>query len=141
MNRVTATLGLGVDIIRISRFDNMITKAGGVLTPFFNRLCKRILNETHEMPMLQHHIATHNHDSIIRYMAGSWAIKEAVYKSLDEEEQKKFTFHQWYRMKTNEKPGIGSESYSKRDEEFLVSVSHDDDVLMASVIRQRFFHI
>ncbi|WEJ94186.1 mitochondrial holo-[acyl-carrier-protein] synthase [Yamadazyma tenuis] len=79
-----------------------------------------------------------NHSKSMSFLAGSWAIKEAIYKTLDSQDQKSFTFKEWFRIYDERgKPVVCSDTYSKNNEEFLLSISHEDDVLIASVIRQQ----
>lgn len=120
-------VGLGVDIIRILRFSRLLQKD----KVFVDRLCSRILHNSeyegfHKLESL----------SASRYLAGSWAAKEALFKTLDEHDQKNFQFCQWFRHYQGKKPFILKDGY-RSDEQFHLSISHDGDVLVATVLRQR----
>lgn len=136
--RVTNTIALGVDVIRISRFGDMIHKRG-IDSLFVDKLSSRILHNTHELPAFRGLIGKNDFSGSIRYLAGNWAMKEAIYKTLDPEDQGQFLFNQWFKLYDERgKPTISNEEYHKqrKEEEFLLSISHDEDVLMASVLRQ-----
>ncbi|KAK6459194.1 4'-phosphopantetheinyl transferase superfamily [Scheffersomyces xylosifermentans] len=129
--RVGLTLGIGVDIVRTSRFSDILQRDHRLV----NRFIARILNEKHEIPRFRE---LTNIEQRIPFVAGSWAAKEAVFKTLDPEDQKKFQFKNWYRSHDSlGKPYIRSDDYTTEDEEFLLSISHDEDVLVANVMRQR----
>ncbi|KAF3994074.1 hypothetical protein FT663_00094 [Candidozyma haemuli var. vulneris] len=117
-------LGLGVDLVHLSRFTRLLSKG----EPFVKRLCGRILhpNELSQLPSLNTSAAT-------RYLAGSWAAKEAVFKTLDERDQQTFQFNQWYKYKVGNRPAIASDTTK---DSFMLSISHDNDMLIATVLRQ-----
>lgn len=142
MKRVTNTIGIGVDIIKMSRFSAMINKRGDLNSPFVHKLSSRILHNTHELPAFKGLVGKHNFTESIRYLAGNWAMKEAIYKTLDEEDQANFQFKQWFKLYDERgKPTIANDDYHNPQEEFLLSISHDDDMLIASVIRQEIGYI
>lgn len=129
-------LGIGVDIVKISRFNLILTKNGGVNGgTVSDRFIRRVL---HPKELVEYEKLRQN-DSIephVRYVAGSWAAKEAIFKTLDPRDQKIFQFKDWYRYKDQYgKPQIWSDDYSRK-EQFLLSISHDGDSLIANVLRQ-----
>lgn len=141
MKRITNTLAIGVDVIKISRFGDMIKKHGPLNSPFVDRLTARILHNTHELPAFKGLVERNKRLDSFRYLAGAWAMKEAIYKTLNEEDQAKFQFKQWFKLYDERgKPTICNDFYDK-DEEFLLSISHDHDTLVASVIRQEVGYI
>lgn len=117
--RVAVTRAIGVDIVRVSRFERMLARGGG----FGARLRDRVL-----------HPREHGFTGA-QAVAGLWALKEAVFKTLDTADQRRFRFNAWYKCYDKGKPGIRSDEYGK-DDVFLASVSHDGDVLVATVLRQ-----
>lgn len=132
-------IGLGVDIIQISRFAKLLTKSGGINSKFTDRFVSRILHPLKELPEFERLRKEASIDPCIRYISGSWAAKEALFKTLDAKDQKSFQFKDWYRYKSisSSKPFVGSETYLREGEEFLLSISHDGGFLIANVLRQR----
>lgn len=64
-------------------------------------------------------------------------MKEAVFKSLDDEVQQVQKFKEWYKYNTpNGRPLVGGDYLINNKEQFLLSISHDDDTLIATVLRQ-----
>lgn len=134
-------LGIGVDILKTSRFHRLLTKQLSDGSQFVSRLSARVLHPVHELPKFEEHWKNNNIEKCIALIAGSWSAKEAVYKTLDSEVQQVFQFKHWYRFYNDRgKPFVGSDDY-RGDEEFLISVSHDDGVMVANVIRQRIIDI
>ncbi|EMG49578.1 acpS Holo-[acyl-carrier-protein] synthase [Candida maltosa Xu316] len=131
MTKSGLILGIGVDIIKSSRFERLLTSKS---TTFASRLSKRILHPVHELPKFE----SMNAQRQVQYLTGSWASKEAVFKTLDIELQKKFIFNEWYRSHdSNGKPFIKCDEYPLANEEFLLSISHDDSLVIATVLRQK----
>lgn len=124
-------VGHGVDIVRIDRFLRLLAKR---LSPaYVKRLTRRIMHEVHELPRFEALQAAGHHDKSVVYLAGCWALKEAVYKSILVEHQKTFQFSQWYRTYGSRgQPVVGSDADVKG--QFMASISHDGGILMASVI-------
>lgn len=124
-------VGLGVDVLHISRFSSLIAHKG-LMSSYVTRLAGRVLHKS-ELARFEQHRQQHNVDRCVKELAGSWCVKEALYKSLDDERQLSFQFKHWWREQgPRGRPQIGG---GRPDEHFLVSVSHDGDVMMASVAR------
>lgn len=118
-----SVLGLGVDIVRISRISRLL--AGKSAQKFLQKVLHPVeIKKYGEL----------NGDRAAQYVAGSWAAKEALFKTLDFESQKNFQFREWYRFLKESKPFLGKEGYV--DGDFLLSISHDGDTLVATVLRQ-----
>lgn len=128
-------LGHGVDIVRIERFLRLLGKNPS--GAYVKRLTRRIMHEVHEVPHFEALRAAGRFEKSVVYLAGTWAIKEAIYKSIDDADQKMFQFNRWYRVYGSRgQPIVGSDDFDE-NEQFLVSVSHDGGTLIASVIRQQ----
>ncbi|KAI5950808.1 hypothetical protein KGF54_003882 [Candida jiufengensis] len=135
MRKVGITLGIGIDIINSLRFSKLLTTKSSTFT---SRLCDRILNPIHEIPKFK----TLTSERQVQYITGSWAAKEALFKTLGPEDQKQFNFNQWYRYHDSYgKPFIWSDSYDGKDEEFHLSISHDESLIVATVLRQKTYKI
>ncbi|ODQ82621.1 hypothetical protein BABINDRAFT_159173 [Babjeviella inositovora NRRL Y-12698] len=129
-------IGIGTDLLRIGRFHELIVRHG-ISSAYVTRLATRILHGTRELPHFQKFQAGQNVAECTRLLSGSWAAKEAVYKTLDSEDQKGFSFKKWYKYSNVQgKPFIQGTEYAKPNEEFLLSMSHDSDFLIATVLRQ-----
>jgi holo-[acyl-carrier protein] synthase len=126
IGRFGMTVGLGVDLVNTTRFQNILTKNNN----YVDRFVTRILHPNERSRFYEQK----RPEQSINLLAGSWAAKEALFKTLDTKHQKVFRFNQWYRGYKEGKPTITSDEYNE-DEEFLLSVSHDGDMLVASVIR------
>lgn len=135
MPKVGTVLGIGVDIVNSVRFERLLTAKS---SSFGTRLSKRILHPEHELPLFQQ---MHSQRQV-QYLTGSWAAKEALFKTLDLNSQKEFNFNQWYRFHdSNGKPFIWNDRYKLSDEEFHLSISHDDSLVIATVLRQKVYQI
>ena len=126
-------LGIGIDIVQLSRFHHLLKKHG-LQSVFALRLASRVLHHT-ELKRFQKFQFSDDIEQCVRLISGSWAAKEAVYKTLDGPEQARFEFKLWYRYQIKGKPYVWSDEYGK-PEEFLHSTSHDGGVLVATVLRQ-----
>ncbi|KAI5968772.1 hypothetical protein CANMA_002208 [Candida margitis] len=131
--KVGLVVGIGIDIIKASRFENLLeTKTSS----FAERLCKRILHPTKELPRFKEMSPQRR----VQFLTGSWAAKEALFKTLQVHEQGEFNFNEWYRFNdTNGKPFIWNDKYNSNDEEFHLSISHDDSIVIATVLRQKIY--
>ncbi|CCH41043.1 Holo-[acyl-carrier-protein] synthase [Wickerhamomyces ciferrii] len=151
MSRV---LGLGTDIVKLARFHKIVTR-NGLASRQTEAFAKKILNVDKEMPLFNKHVKDDDIDKTVRVLAGryvynlrligisatnisSWAMKEAVFKCLDDKDQYGQKFKDWFKYnELNGRPKIGGLYLEKfPNEEFLLSISHDEDILIASVIRQ-----
>lgn len=123
--------GIGVDLVQISRFRAILGKHGMDST-YSRRFVRRVLHpkELSRFAALAVELLDHS----VRYVAGSWAAKEAVFKTLDPPEQARFQFKDWYRTSNARKPGIERDPSSH--DQFLLSISHDGGMLVATVLRQ-----
>lgn len=130
-------LGLGVDVVAMARFQRLLQRKNGGAR-FVDRLSRRILHPVHELPVFAEHYRNNDERRCVALLAGSWGAKEALFKSLDREDQRKFLFNRWYRYYSEEgRPHIKGDGYTRTNEEFLLSVSHDGGVVFATVLRQR----
>ncbi|RLV89433.1 Holo-acyl-carrier-protein synthase [Spathaspora sp. JA1] len=131
MNKYGLVLGIGVDILQSTRISKLLTTKSSI---FIGKFSKRILHPRYEFPKFEQL----NQLEKIQYLSGVWCAKEALFKTLDLSDQKLFQFNQWYRLYDESgKPHIKNDLYSKPDEEFHLSISHDDSIFMATVLRQR----
>lgn len=140
MGKVGVVLGIGVDLLKTSRFQQLLLKhEKQVNSDFAKRLSQRILHPKRELPSFEEAAEANDLRRCILILSGSWAAKEAVFKSLDVEDQSEFQFKDWYRFYNGRgKPYIQNDDYQLKnpDEEFLLSISHDVDLLVAYVTRQ-----
>lgn len=121
---IMPVVAIGIDIVRISRISHLLAKSK-------SRFLQRVLHPSElevysKLPDIRR----------AQYVAGSWAAKEALFKTLDTSAQKSFQFKDWYRFAQEKRPFIGREGWDT-NEEFLLSISHDGDMLVATVLRQR----
>lgn len=117
-----SVLGLGTDVVRILRIARLLEG------PKRTRFLDRILHPAEKTALVSISPAQQ-----LRYVAGAWAVKEAVFKALDHEKQQVFLFREWRRDYLHGRPVVRSEVPLELD--FHVSVSHDGDILVATVIR------
>ncbi|OBA20872.1 4'-phosphopantetheinyl transferase [Metschnikowia bicuspidata var. bicuspidata NRRL YB-4993] len=114
---------IGVDLVKVLRISRILQG------PRRARFLQRVLHDA-ELTALR---KMQSPQKALQYVAGSWAAKEAVFKTLDEREQRQFVFREWRRHHEAGRPGIGrGPSDSGR---FLLSISHDGDHLVAMVVR------
>lgn len=113
--------GIGVDIVRTARFQEIITRHPQRL----KRLCERILH-----PKEMEGVTPEN---AVQKLASAWAAKEALYKSLHMAEQKDCRFNEWRKeivdgqyVLIHNKP---------RSDRSMLSISHDGEYTMAFVTR------
>lgn len=120
-----AVLGIGIDLIKILRISRILTLKGDRA----GRFCRRVLHQK-ELDVLR----SLSPSASATYVAGSWAAKEALFKTIDPVDQKNFQFNQWYRTSVHQKPAIFFDGV--RNDQFLLSILHDGDHLVATVLRQ-----
>ncbi|KAK6461427.1 4'-phosphopantetheinyl transferase superfamily [Scheffersomyces coipomensis] len=136
MIRFPVTRAIGVDVTSISRFKKLLEKNND----FVERLSLRLLHPKYELNKFVTLRKNHESDQLLLFLAGTWASKEALYKSLDISDQRSFEFKHWYRSyDENGKPLIQSDIHTT--DEFLLSLSHDQDTVVANVIRQQYITI
>ncbi|WPK24875.1 hypothetical protein PUMCH_002172 [Australozyma saopauloensis] len=126
--KIPITRAIGVDLIRVDRIAALLAKPSGT------RFLQRVLH-----PSERSAASKLNAQNCATYVAGCWATKEAIFKSLPAVEQHSFQFNRWYRFLDNGRPIIGSEV--PHSDEFLLSISHDDGILVATVLRQEYIDI
>lgn len=127
-------VGLGTDIVRILRFRKILA-ARGLASLFVARLGARILEPLAELPLFKRYVDLGNIDKTASFLAGSWAVKEALFKALDVADQRKFEFRKWAKLNdSNGRPFVSGTN--SLNDKFMVTVSHDEDILVATVLRQ-----
>ncbi|ODV84591.1 hypothetical protein CANARDRAFT_176818 [[Candida] arabinofermentans NRRL YB-2248] len=136
MSRIIA---IGTDLHKVTRFSEILTRNG--LNSFkTKRLSQKILNPKYELPNFEKNLNENNLNKCVSILSGSWCVKEAIFKTLDFENQKNFKMSDWFKINNlNGLPIIGNENYMKltlKEEEFLVSISHDGDYIISTVLRQ-----
>lgn len=142
VRKLGITLGIGVDIIKTNRFKELLLSKGKLNSRFTSRISSRILHPEFELPKFNEFKDNNKLNECISLISGSWASKEAVYKTLDDEYQRQFQFKNWYKYYNEQgKPFIRSDFYKKENEEFQLSVSHDDGLLVATVLRQEIYEL
>ncbi|KAK9237574.1 4'-phosphopantetheinyl transferase [Lipomyces kononenkoae] len=120
--------GLGVDLVYVPRIMALLSRKPVYLTKF----TQRILHEAEYVRATSMIDSRGRHDLFI---ARCWAIKEALFKSLDTSRQSGFRMRDWNTIDTSSpKPTISGGAIHK-GEEFFVSVTHDGEYLLAAVIR------
>lgn len=127
--------GIGVDIVKVSRFHRILNTFTG-RNKTIERFGTKVLHPVHEQPQFMQYVRQSDVCSSARLLSGSWCVKEAVFKSLSPAEQARFRFRDWYKINDADgRPVVRNDTYSPQDE-FLVSVSHDGDYVVSYVLRQ-----
>ncbi|ODV63799.1 uncharacterized protein ASCRUDRAFT_98925 [Ascoidea rubescens DSM 1968] len=130
-------LGIGTDLIRLSRFTKIIQK-NGLSSNYISKFSKRILNEKFELIKFDNFKQKNDINMCSKILTSSWSSKEALFKTLDLKDQKLFNFNQWYKINDiNGKPIINNLDYiqSYPNEQFLLTLSDDGDYLTSIVLR------
>lgn len=134
-SKVGLVVGIGIDVMKASRFEKLLRAK---TSSFAERLCKRILHPTHELPRFKEM----NAERQVQFLTGSWAAKEALFKTLQQSEQNEFNFNEWYRCNdATGKPFIWNDKYDANNVEFHLSISHDDSLVIATVLRQKVYNL
>lgn len=144
-------LAIGCDLHQLSRVRKIVDR-DGLNSSKIKRLSERILhpknelvkfNELKESINLQNTNSARDSDRIIEsccnILSVSWCCKEAIFKTLDLKDQKTFSFKDWYKINDlNGRPFIYNDNYlkSNENEEFLLTISHDNDLIISTVLRQ-----
>lgn len=134
---MSKVIRVGTDIHQLSRFVSILQRNGALTAYKTKRFSERILHPTYELPKFEEYRLKNKIEECARILSISWCIKEAIYKTLDDENQNNFVMSEWY--KTNDERGrpiIGNESYNRTNEEFLCSISHDGNMVSSFVLRQ-----
>lgn len=133
-------ISIGTDIHKMSRFLHIL-KRNGPLTVFkTKRFSERILNAKHELPKFNKYLSMNNTEECARILSVSWSVKEAIYKTLDDEDQRDFRMKDWYKINDERgRPLIYNPIYDalRKKEAFLCSISHDGDLVSSFVLRKR----
>lgn len=135
---MSKVLGIGTDLLQVSRILNLIQK-NGVQSTVITRFAERILHPEKELPIFRSYQQEEQTHEITKLLSGRWCVKESIYKSLSSVEQKKFHMNHWYKFNTIEGiPKIKNDEYFKLypQEEFLITLSHDSDFVTSTVLRQ-----
>lgn len=133
---MSKVISIGTDIHKLNRFLTILQRNGPLETYKTRRFSERILNPTHELPIFETFRLKDDIERCAQILSVSWCVKESIYKTLDDEDQKGFIMNQWYKVNDERgRPKIGCENY-KRKEEFLCSISHDGDLVSSFVLRQ-----
>ncbi|AOW01776.1 4'-phosphopantetheinyl transferase superfamily, partial [Yarrowia lipolytica] len=118
---------IGVDILRTARIGHIL--AGKTR----ERFVRKILHPSEITRMTKY-------PDHVQFVASTFSTKEALFKTLDRQDQKLFEFKEWCRG-VDEVTGrrlISNPGYRLMDhEEFVVSVSHDGDYTIANVLRKK----
>ncbi|AOA61806.1 Phosphopantetheine:protein transferase [Komagataella phaffii CBS 7435] len=135
-------LGIGTDLIRKTRFETILTKHNypNVTSSHVVRLAKRILHPEREYPLFLKSSKDCDKSQCVQLLAGSWCVKEALFKSLSYSDQQLFSFKDWFKLNDPKgRPFIMNQDYFTKhpNEEFLVSITHDGDYIASTVIRQQ----
>lgn len=136
MSRV---ISIGTDIHQMSRFLIILKRNGPLTTYKTKRFSERILHPIYELPKFQKLLSENNIVECAKLLSISWCVKEAIYKTLDNEDQTEFIMKDWYKTNDNRgRPLIGNTTYmtQKTNEEFLCSLSHDGDLVSSFILRQ-----
>lgn len=136
MSRV---LSIGNDIHQMSRFLKILKRNGSLEQFKTKRFSERILNPEFELPKFQEALKNNDIERCAKILSVSWSIKESIYKTLDNNNQRNFVMKDWY--KTNDERGrpiIGNKKYllNNKGEQFLCSISHDGGFINTVVLRQ-----
>lgn len=126
--KLPITRAVGVDLVKVLRIGSILAKPTGC------RFLQRVLH-----PRERIHAESLSDHSRFLYVAGCWATKEAIFKTLKSNDQRSFVFNQWYRYLESGKPLIGCDKPAF--DEFQLSISHDGDFLIATVLRQELVDI
>ncbi|SCU79844.1 LAFA_0B05974g1_1 [Lachancea sp. 'fantastica'] len=151
----TNILGIGTDIVHIPRFARLMARDASIRE---SRINERILGKfmhAAELSRLQRmREENHSDKALIQFVAGVWATKEAVYKSLSSRSGHKKTalppakyIYTQLCYKTNDEGGIPRLVIDPKltsvypnftrdfieNTKFLLSISHDNDYLVSFV--------
>jgi phosphopantetheine--protein transferase-like protein len=131
-------IGIGCDILYIPR----ITKISNSPSRL-NNIAKKIMHEA-EYENFSRLIRSQNKKLTVSYFASIWCCKEAYYKSLTYNEQKRTPFfqicRQFYKANNiyeNNKPVIINPSDHEKNIKVHISLSHDTDYVTSYIIREK----
>lgn len=134
-------LNVGTDIVHLPRIRQLVTrKEGRYLLPFTRRILhqRERDNLSQKYPnVCQASVTTHPHlDSLVRWLGGRFAAKEAARKALGA------SFVSWKEVRVETLNGgqpriiysSRAQGDSLEEEEAKVSISHDGDYVVATVL-------
>lgn len=125
-------LGLGNDLHHMQRFRAILQSKNEYK---ITRFSQRVLHPKHELPIFEKSLNGDQRERCAEILSTSWCVKEAIYKTLTDEEQARFRMNQWYKVNSeNGRPVIGNDCQVSGN--FMVSISHDMDLVNAVVLRQ-----
>lgn len=119
---------IGVDILKTARIGQILSGSRR------DRFVRKILHPS-EITKL----ATYPEPEHEQFVASTFSVKEALFKTLDRQDQRLFEFKDWYRSMDSETGRRHVENAGYRfakTEDFVVSVSHDGDYTIANVLRR-----
>ncbi|CAR22748.1 ACPS domain-containing protein [Lachancea thermotolerans] len=152
-----AMLGIGTDIVYLPRFAKIVEKHAPVgQSTTFRKIATKFMHPEEVRHLYQMLQLGYNSPSVVRYLAGVWATKEAIFKSLAAQRleipllpaQKIYT-QVFY--KTNEQDGAPRVEFDSSIERlhpefarayiantrFVLSIAHDEDYLVSFVCHIR----
>lgn len=121
MSKWMMVRGIGVDIVRIARFREILKRRPSRE----QRICQRILHPEEQSKVTA--------ESVVQSLASAWAAKEALYKSLNRNEQKHCRFNKWRKAWVDGQLRLVSDDL--RDDTVLLTLSHDGEYTVAMVVR------
>lgn len=121
--------GLGCDLHNMSRMRSLVSRHWG--TSKMMKWQNKILHP--KEIMVAKTIKTQ--DELVKYLSVRWCVKEALYKSLDLNRQSNFSMVNW--CKSNDEAGqpVICGDQLLPNEKFMLTLSHDGDLVMAVVLR------
>ena len=130
--------GLGLDIVKTSRITKILKKANAP------RFLERVLSVSEiselEKKIQSISIEDQKMDITAQFLANRWAVKEALVKAMDKRD---LDFKSVSLCKSESgRPFLGFEQgYLESSDSFEVSISHEDDVTAAVVIRMTMINV
>ena len=114
-----AKFGIGIDIVKISRFKNKPY-------PSNKNFYKKIFSDSEIKYCLKYKNYT-------QHFSGKFAVKEALIKSINE----KISLHEIKTSYKNVKPIVKVKSSLDKKYNFIISISHENDFAIAVVISEK----
>jgi holo-[acyl-carrier protein] synthase len=114
-----AKFGIGIDIVKISRFKNKPY-------PSNKNFYKKIFSDSEIKYCLKYKNYT-------QHFSGKFAVKEALTKSINE----KISLHEIKTSYKNAKPIVKVKSSLDKKYNFIISISHENDFAIAVVVSEK----